>query len=61
MLTSSVVRTLTGIPIGGALLTLNGGEYWGLMTFVICCYAAGLACFIAAKVHHCGWNPFIIW
>ncbi|KAL1958381.1 hypothetical protein VTO42DRAFT_4482 [Malbranchea cinnamomea] len=52
---------LTGTPIAGAILTRNGGEYWGLITFVVCCYFAGLISFTAARVHRCGWNPLIIW
>ncbi|KAK6832531.1 hypothetical protein RU639_003866 [Aspergillus parasiticus] len=48
--------TLTGVPIAGEILSLCGGEYWGLITFTICCYAAGLACAIAVKVIHTGWR-----
>ena len=53
-------RTLTGTPIGGSILTLNGGDYWGLITFTSCCYFVGLVCFVAAKVYRHGWNPFIV-
>ncbi|KMU88974.1 hypothetical protein CIHG_06775 [Coccidioides immitis H538.4] len=52
--------TLTGTPIAGSILTRNGGDYWGLITFTSCCYFAGLICFIIAKVLRVGWNPLII-
>ncbi|EEP76873.1 conserved hypothetical protein [Uncinocarpus reesii 1704] len=52
--------TLTGTPIAGSILTRNGGDYWGLITFTSCCYFAGLVCFIIAKVLRVGWNPLTI-
>ncbi|DAA75913.1 TPA_exp: putative Oxalate/formate antiporter [Trichophyton benhamiae CBS 112371] len=51
---------LTSIPIGGSILTRNGGEYWGLITWTSCCYFGGLVFFIAARVLRVGWNPFKI-
>ncbi|KAM5472094.1 hypothetical protein MferCBS49748_001542 [Microsporum ferrugineum] len=51
---------LTGIPIGGSILTRNGGEYWGLITWTSCCYFAGLVFFIAARVLRVGWSPLKI-
>ncbi|PLB45603.1 putative MFS monocarboxylate transporter [Aspergillus steynii IBT 23096] len=48
--------TLTGIPIAGEILSRCNGEYWGLIAFTTCCYAAGLACCIAVKVIHVGWR-----
>ncbi|KAE8144377.1 putative MFS monocarboxylate transporter [Aspergillus avenaceus] len=48
--------TLTGIPIAGEILTRCNGEYWGLITFTICCYALGLICCVAVKVIHVGWR-----
>lgn len=54
-------RTLTGTPIAGTILTLNGGDYWGLITWTTCCYFAGLVCFYAAKTLKHGWNPLIIY
>ncbi|KAK2744623.1 hypothetical protein FQN57_004228 [Myotisia sp. PD_48] len=53
--------TLTGTPIAGAILTLNDGNYWGLITWTSCCYFAGLVCFIAAKGVKVGWNPFTLY
>jgi MFS family permease len=47
---------LTGIPIAGAILGIDGGEYWGLVLFTGLCYAAGLACFVAARVIKVGWD-----
>ncbi|KAH7006590.1 MFS monocarboxylate transporter [Fusarium venenatum] len=48
--------TLTGIPIAGEILSRCNGEYWGLITFTTCCYAAGLICAISVKVLECGWR-----
>ncbi|CAG8924898.1 unnamed protein product [Penicillium salamii] len=54
--------TLTGIPIAGEILSRCNGSYWGLITFTICCYAAGLACCTAVKVIHVGWrNPLAVY
>ncbi|KLJ07674.1 hypothetical protein EMPG_16855 [Blastomyces silverae] len=52
--------TLTGTPIAGAILTSNGGNYWGLITFTTVCYFAGLVCFVAAKVVRHGRNLWVI-
>lgn len=38
-------RALTGVPIAGEILHRCGGEYWGLIVFAGCAYAAGLGCF----------------
>ncbi|OJJ35492.1 hypothetical protein ASPWEDRAFT_155349 [Aspergillus wentii DTO 134E9] len=54
--------TLTGIPIAGEILSRCNGEYWGLIAFTTCCYAAGLACVTAAKLIHVGWRqPWAIY
>ncbi|KAJ0140992.1 putative Ester hydrolase C11orf54 like protein [Fusarium oxysporum f. sp. albedinis] len=54
--------TLTGIPIAGEILSRCNGEYWGLISFTTCCYAAGLICAIAVKVIECGWrNPWVLY
>ncbi|OTB15874.1 hypothetical protein K445DRAFT_74941 [Daldinia sp. EC12] len=54
--------TLTGIPIAGEILSRCNGEYWGLITFTTCCYAAGLCCVIFVKVIECGWrNPWVFY
>ncbi|MCJ1436807.1 hypothetical protein MMC27_006189 [Xylographa pallens] len=47
---------LTGIPIAGALISLDGGEYWGLILFTGACYFVGLACFITARILRVGWR-----
>ena len=47
---------LTGVPIAGAIITIDGGEYWGLILFTGACYAIGLACFTAARVMMVGWS-----
>lgn len=41
---------LTGLPIAGALLNADGGNYMGLILFTLLSYSAGLACFIWARV-----------
>ncbi|KAJ5723941.1 hypothetical protein N7488_001976 [Penicillium malachiteum] len=48
--------TLTGIPIAGEILARCNGEYWGLISFTIACYAAGLICCTAVKVIQVGWR-----
>ncbi|KAL4808969.1 major facilitator superfamily domain-containing protein [Aspergillus unguis] len=54
--------TLTGMPIAGEILARCNGDYWGLITFTICCYAAGLVCVTAAKLIHVGWRrPWLIY
>ena len=52
--------TITGVPIGDGILSRCDGQYWGLILFTICCYAAGLACAVAVKVLQCGWQPWAI-
>ncbi|MCJ1476370.1 hypothetical protein MMC13_005036 [Lambiella insularis] len=47
---------LTGIPIAGAIVKLDGGDYWGLIIFTGACYATGLLCFITARVETVQWN-----
>ncbi|KAL4927112.1 MCT family MFS transporter [Aspergillus undulatus] len=54
--------TLTGMPIAGEILARCNGDYWGLITYTICCYAAGLICVTAAKFIHVGWrHPWAIY
>ena len=48
---------LTGIPIAGQLLAMDGGRYSSLIGFVGACYGGGLICFIWARVLVIGWNP----
>ena len=38
-------RALTGVPIAGEILHRCNGEYWGLIAFAGCAYAAGIVCF----------------
>ncbi|KAJ5551578.1 hypothetical protein N7535_000477 [Penicillium sp. DV-2018c] len=54
--------TLTGIPIAGEILARCNGSYWGLITFTICCYAAGLVCCTAVRIIQVGWrHPLAIY
>ncbi|KAL8965216.1 MAG: hypothetical protein Q9197_006620 [Variospora fuerteventurae] len=50
------IGCLTGIPIAGEILSLADGDYWGLIVFTGICYAAGMICFISARVLKVGWN-----
>lgn len=36
---------LTGVPIAGEIIHRCNGEYWGLIAFAGCAYAAGIVCF----------------
>lgn len=47
---------LTGLPIAGALLNADGGNYTGLILFTLLSYAAGLGCFLWARVMVVGWS-----
>ncbi|KAJ6442532.1 hypothetical protein O9K51_03707 [Purpureocillium lavendulum] len=50
--------TLTGIPIGGALLALNPQVRWtALILFSGLSYVASFACYSAARVLAVGWHP----
>jgi len=53
--------TLTALPIGGQILTANGGEYTGLIIFAGLSYTAAAACLIAARVLKVGWNIKMIY
>ncbi|KAF3017241.1 hypothetical protein E8E15_002354 [Penicillium rubens] len=41
---------LTGVPIAGEIIHVCEGQYWGLIAFAGCLYAAGLSCFIVVKL-----------
>jgi MFS family permease len=41
-------RALTGVPIAGEILHRCNGQYWGLISFAGCAYAAGIVCFSIA-------------
>lgn len=43
-------RALTGVPIAGEIIHVCEGQYWGLIAFAGCSYAAGLSCFIVVKL-----------
>lgn len=48
--------SLTGIPIAGQLVTACNGEYWGLIVFTSCSYAASTIMLCAARVVGAGWD-----
>lgn len=45
-----LTRALTGVPIAGEIINRTHGQYWGLIAFAGCSYAAGLVCFTAVKL-----------
>ncbi|OAP64071.1 hypothetical protein AYL99_00043 [Fonsecaea erecta] len=53
--------SLTGIPIAGRLVTACNGEYWGLITFTSCAYAASLTMLTAARVVGAGWSLKVVY
>ena len=53
--------SLTGIPIAGQLVTACGGEYWGLIVFTSCSYAASCFMLSAARVVGAGLNLKVIY
>lgn len=48
--------TLTGIPIGGAIVQGCGGEYWGLVLFTGACYTLSFTAFAVVRVMKVGWG-----
>ncbi|EXJ76860.1 hypothetical protein A1O3_10505 [Capronia epimyces CBS 606.96] len=48
--------SLTGIPIAGQLVTTCNGEYWGLIVFTACAYAAATILLATARVMGAGWD-----
>lgn len=50
------VGCLIGVPIGGALLNAGQGSWTGLIAFTAGCYAAGIICFVWARVLQKGWG-----
>jgi len=53
--------TLTGLPIAGQILTINNGDYWGLITFAGLSYTAAGGCLITARVLKVGWRFKVIY
>jgi hypothetical protein len=52
---------LTALPIAGQILTTNGGNYTGLITFAGLSYAAAAVCLVAARVLAVGWNFYTVY
>ncbi|KAL9025140.1 MAG: hypothetical protein Q9196_005991 [Gyalolechia fulgens] len=50
------IGCLTGIPIAGAILSADEGDYRGLIVFTGMTYAGGLICFAVARVSNVGWS-----
>ena len=48
--------TLTGTPIAGAIVSANGGAYWGCGIFCGVNYVLAVACFVAVRVMKVGWK-----
>lgn len=51
---------LVGVPIGGNILTSNGGDYWGVIVFTGMVYLGALIALYLAKVCKVGWQPWVI-
>lgn len=47
---------LTGVPIAGEILKVNGGEYWGLMLFTGLCYVGAVMAFVVVRFIKTGWD-----
>lgn len=47
---------LTGLPVGGAILRIDGGEFGGVVGFTGACYGAGMVCFVVARALKVGWG-----
>ncbi|KAH8887316.1 MFS general substrate transporter [Thozetella sp. PMI_491] len=53
--------TLSGVPIGGALVGLGGEAGWmAMILFASASYAMAFVCFGAARVLAVGWNPWVV-
>jgi hypothetical protein len=48
--------TLTALPIGGAILTTSGGDFFPLIIFAGLSYVAAAGCLVAARVLKVGWK-----
>lgn len=53
--------SLTGVPIAGQLVSVCGGEYWGLIVFAGLSYAASVVTFMAARVLGAGWKVKVVY
>ncbi|KUI73513.1 Riboflavin transporter MCH5 [Cytospora mali] len=51
---------LVGVPIGGNILTSNGGDYWGVIVFTGMVYLGSLIALYFAKVCKVGWRPWVV-
>ncbi|KAK5171155.1 uncharacterized protein LTR77_004299 [Saxophila tyrrhenica] len=50
------IGTLTGTPIAGAIISANGGAYWGITIWTGINYLLALLCFTGARVMLAGWK-----
>lgn len=48
--------TLTGTPIGGAIISATGGAYWGIAIWTGLCYMVSVTCFLIVRVKKVGWK-----
>lgn len=53
--------TLTGTPIAGAIISANGGAFWGITIWTGLCYLLALGCFGAVRVMAVGWKANIVY
>ncbi|CAM6120748.1 unnamed protein product [Calypogeia fissa] len=59
--TIASIGYLTGIPIGGELIDLNHGQYWGLILFVGLCYVGAVVALVVVRVLQAGWKIMVIY
>ncbi|CAM6098332.1 unnamed protein product [Calypogeia fissa] len=59
--TIAAVGILTGIPIGGLLVTRNHGDYWGLILFVGAGFIAAVVALVVARVLKTGWKTLVVY
>lgn len=52
--------TLTGVPLGGALIQSCGGNYWGVVVFTGVCYVVSFTCYGAVRVMNVGWKARVL-
>lgn len=50
------IGCLTGIPIAGQILSVDQGDYRGLIIFTGMSYTGGLICFVVARILNVGWS-----
>ncbi|TDZ46905.1 putative transporter MCH4 [Colletotrichum trifolii] len=58
--TAASFSCLFGVPIGGEIISAQGGSYQGVIIFCGVMYAASVAAFVAVKFMKVGWKPLAV-